>query len=244
MKFWRMLKMVLQFKERYEDAYAIDCKTPLTCHAIWWQHGDIPEIMKKYDISRKKEILFYGPSNFARWTRMDEDMKEYKVQNHAFGGCTDVELVGYAKKVLFPYEPAVIFFQTGSNDYVEQKGTNEQKLENCMRYKKAMFEDFHRKLPETKMVAMSGLLLPGRSKYTAMTIELNKQLKTYAETTDFLSYVDADAMTYDGSGYREDLFEKDKIHLNHKGQMTWYKGYIRPAIEKVILENGMEFLRR
>ena len=215
MKFWRMLKMVLQFKERYEDAYAIDCKTPLTCHAFCWQHGDIPEIMKKYDISRKKEILFYGPSNFARWTRMDEDMKEYKVQNHAFGGCTDVELVGYAKKVLFPYEPAVIFFQTGSNDYVEQKGTNEQKLENCMRYK-----------------------------YTAMTIELNKQLKTYAETTDFLSYVDADAMTYDGSGYREDLFEKDKIHLNHKGQMTWYEGYIRPAIEKVILENGMEFLRR
>ena len=112
-----------------------------------------------YSDVRKGEIIFYGASNFARWGTLDEDMSEYKVQNHAFGGSTDVELVGYAPELLFPYEPAVVFFQTGSNDYVQQEGTDEEKIAKCMNYKKAMFADFHEKMPDAKFVIMSGLLL-------------------------------------------------------------------------------------
>ena len=135
-------------------------------------------ILQKYDSeTRKGEIVFYGASNFRLWTEMENDLPEYKVQNHGFGGSPDHDLVERADTLLYPYAPAVVFFQTGSNDYVSLDGTDEEKVEVCMAYKKFMFETFHEKLPEAKFVVMSGLLLPGRSQYTALTQKINDALE-------------------------------------------------------------------
>ena len=41
-----------------------------------------------------------------------------------------------------------------------------------------------------------------------------------------------------------ELFIKDGIHLNHEGQLLWRDGYIRPAIEALINEYGLEELRK
>ena len=69
-------------------------------------------------------------------------MADYRVQNHAFGGSKDTDLVKFADQILYPYDPAVVFFQTGSNDYVMMKGTDEEKAAKCMAYKKQMFHTF------------------------------------------------------------------------------------------------------
>ena len=93
---------------------------------------------------------------------------------------------------------------------------------------------FHEKMPNAKFVVMSGLLLPGRSTYTELTIMVNAALKEYCETQEFMTFVDANQMTYDDTQYRTDLFIKDGIHLNHTGQLTWRDEYIKPAIETLI----------
>ncbi len=222
--------------------YTVDCDSELECHDYW--DGLITEIQEKYSTDDKGQIMFYGASNFARWTTMEADMSAYKVQNHAFGGSTDVELVGYAQRVLFPYEPSVVFFQTGSNDYVQLSGTDEEKISKCMDYKRAMFSDFHEKMPNAKFVIMSGLLLPGRAEYVEMTKEINRQLEAYANEEDYLYYIDANDMTYDGTNFKNELFVEDLIHLNHEGQMLWYNNYIQPMIEKLITENGLESVRK
>ena len=202
-------------------------------------------ILQKYDSeTRKGEIVFYGASNFRLWTEMENDLPEYKVQNHGFGGSTDKDLVERADTLLYPYAPAVVFFQTGSNDYVSLDGTDEEKVEVCMAYKKFMFETFHEKLPEAKFVVMSGLLLPGRSQYTALTQKINDALKELCAQYDYMTFVDAEEMTFDDSAYRSGLFIKDGIHLNHEGQLLWRDGYIRPAIEALINEYGLEDLRK
>ena len=202
-------------------------------------------ILQKYDSeTRKGEIVFYGASNFRLWTEMENDLSEYKVQNHGFGGSTDKDLVERADTLLYPYAPAVVFFQTGSNDYVSLDGTDEEKVEVCMAYKKFMFETFHEKLPEAKFVVMSGLLLPGRSQYTALTQKINDALEELCAEYDYMTFVDAEEMTFDGSAYRSELFIKDGIHLNHEGQLLWRDGYIRPAIEALINEYGLEELRK
>lgn len=104
-------------------------------------------ILQKYDAeTRKGEIVFYGASNFRLWTEMDNDLSEYKVQNHGFGGSTDRDLVERADTLLYPYAPAVVFFQTGSNDYVSLGGTDEEKVQVCMEYKEFMFKTFHERL--------------------------------------------------------------------------------------------------
>ena len=199
--------------------------------------ADVEKIRQTYPAEENQNgIIFYGASNFRMWTEMENDLPEYRVQNHGFGGCTDQDLMHYADKLLYPYHPAIVFFQTGSNDYVSLKGTDAEKVAACMDDKKQMFAEIHDQLPDAKLVVMSGLLLPGRSEYRELTEEVNKALETLCEETDYLWFADASAMTWDGQRYADELFIKDGIHLNHKGQLLWMRDYIRPMIEALVSE--------
>jgi lysophospholipase L1-like esterase len=109
-------------------------------------------------------------------------------------------------------------------------GTDEQKIKDCMDYKRKMFDTFHTELPEAKFVVMSGLLLPGRSEYTALTQEINRELEALCAERDYMFFVDASAMTYDGNRFRTELFISDGIHLNHEGQLLWAENYILPQL--------------
>ncbi len=199
--------------------------------------ADVEKIQQTYPAEENQNsIILYGASNFRMWTEMENDLPEYRVQNHGFGGCTDQDLMHYADRLLYPYHPAIVFFQTGSNDYVSLKGTDEEKVAACMDYKKQMFAEIHDRLPDAKLVVMSGLLLPGRSEYRELTEEINRALETLCEETDYLWFVDASAMTWDGQRYADALFIKDGIHLNHEGQLLWMRDYIRPMIETLVSE--------
>lgn len=207
--------------------------------------NDVAAIEKTYPPEEhQNEIVFYGASNFRMWTDMETDLADYKVQNHGFGGCTDKDLVHYADQLLYPYDPSIVFFQTGSNDYVSLKGTDAEKVATCMEYKKQMFADIHAQLPQAKLVVMSGLLLPGRSEYRELTEAVNKELQTLCEQTDYLWFVDASAMTWDGQQYAQELFIKDGIHLNHDGQLRWMREYIRPMIDQLVEEYDLQQLRK
>ena len=207
--------------------------------------ADVDSIVKKHPVEENQNgIIFYGASNFSMWYEMEQDLSDYKVQNHAFGGSTDKDLVQYADKLLYPYDPSIVFFQTGSNDYVQLGGTDEEKVAVCMEYKKQMFAQFHEKMPNAKFVVMSGLLLPGRSEYTVLTQMINDELEKLCEETDYLYFVDAEKMTYDGAAFASELFKADGIHLNHEGQLLWKEGYIQPMIEQLIEEYCLEHLRK
>lgn len=198
-----------------------------------WE-SEAAAIENRYDAdTRRGEIVLYGASNFRLWKDMEADLAPYKVQNHGFGGCTDRDLVNYADRLLYPYEPEIVFFQTGSNDYVNLSGSDAEKVEKCIEYKEYMFDTFHERLPNAKFVVMSGLLLPGRSRYTAMTREINSRLSDLCAERDYMTFVNAEMMTFDGANYREELFIEDKIHLNHDGQLIWCNQYIKPVIEEL-----------
>ncbi|MFP7492678.1 GDSL-type esterase/lipase family protein [Terribacillus saccharophilus] len=202
------------------------------------------KITNAYDAkTEQEEIIFYGASNFGRWTTMDDDLADYKVQNHAFGGSTDKDLVKYADRLLYPYNPKIVVFQTGSNDYVLMEGNDQEKIEKAMAYKKEMFEKFHEKLPDANFIVMSGLLLPGRSEYTEMTEEINRQLEELSSEYDYIHFVDASEMTYKDGNYNKSLFVEDEIHLNEKGQDIWKTDYIVPALEEVIKEKNLDSVR-
>lgn len=100
-----------------------------------------------------------------------------------------------------------------------------------MAYKHEMLNQFRSHLPHTDFVFMSGLHLPGRKEYRALTQEINRQLSAWAQQEPQLHFVDADAMTLTGTTYHDELFVEDMIHLNHEGQLRWANDYILPAIE-------------
>ena len=135
--------------------------------------------------------------------------------------------------LLYPYKPSVVFFQTGSNDYVLAGGTDDEIIAGCMDFKRKMFSEFHEKLPDAHFVIMSGLLLPGRSQYLDMTIEINRQLEAFCAQYDYMTFVDSTVMTYEGTAISDALFVNDGIHLNREGQLRWAREYIIPALHAV-----------
>ncbi|MCF0112669.1 MAG: hypothetical protein HUJ60_01660 [Bacilli bacterium] len=197
------------------------------------------EIVKKYDANeRKGEIVFYGASNFRLWKEMDEDMLPYVVQNHGFGGSTDKDLMERADRLLYPYDPSVVVFQTASNDYAKTSGTDEEIYNSVTNSKKTMFETFHEKMPNARFVVIAGILMPGRSQYDGIVSRVNAYLKEYCEKAPHMYYVDSEAMTVDENGqHKTDMFISDGIHLTHESRLMWANDYIKPTLKTVFEEN-------
>ena len=170
---------------------------------------------------------------------MEEDLAPFSVQNHAFGGSTDKDLLFWAPYILYPYSPKIVFFQTGSNDYVESPAeTEEEKIAEAMDFKHAMFSEFHKKLPDAIFVVMSGILLPGRSEYVDMTLMINDRLKEYCAERDYMLFVDAEALTYDRAkgSFVENvnaMFLEDQIHLTDAARIIWANTWMRPLLQEI-----------
>ena len=176
---------------------------------------------------RKGEILFYGPSNITLWFSLEKDMAPYKAQNHGMGGCIDDDLMRYAPRLLYPYEPKAVFFQTGSNDIA-----GGIPLETILENKKKMYAMFLANMPEAQLIVCSGLPLPGRTQFWDATVKTNELLRQMCAETDRLHFMDAsDAMltdagpenlrTSDGRYFNPAYYRMDKIHLNKKGHDVW-----------------------
>lgn len=177
----------------------------------------VSQVDRRYSKRPKGEIVFYGASNFRLWTTMEEDMAPYKVQNHGLGGATDAELMKYANTLLYPYEPSVVFIQTGSNDNAAGLTVDE-----IIKNKDRMYTEFRQKLPNAVFIVMSGLPLPGRAEYWNDINELNSHLKEYCENHDNMEFIDATSVMLDSNGnMRPDYFIEDQIHLNEKGHEAW-----------------------
>ena len=212
---------------------------------IFFWRQEVERIQKSYPVEDyQKNIIFYGASNFRMWEKIEDDLSEYRIQNHGFGGSNDMLLYDYADELLFPYNPDIIFIQTGSNDYIKLAGNEEEKISLLLSFKKQMFDYFHEKLPEARIVVMSGLLLPGRQKYTELTHQVNLELESYCLGMEFIDFVNSEEMTFNNKKYAEELFIKDGVHLNHLGQLEWSKTYIKPEIERLIMTYDKKGLRQ
>ncbi|MDR1238056.1 MAG: GDSL-type esterase/lipase family protein, partial [Propionibacteriaceae bacterium] len=132
------------------------------------------------------ETVFYGASNFRLWGSMEEDLYPYRVQNHGIGGSVDADLMEYADVLLYPFEPKVVFIQTGSNDLVLGLSVDEVKAN-----KARMYEQFQSRLPEATFVVMSGLPLPGRDADWGGIQEVNGFLADYCVNHDRMVFIDA-----------------------------------------------------
>ncbi len=182
----------------------------------------------RYPASRTGETVFYGASNFARWEAMEADLAPYIVQNHGFGGSTDADLIRYANRLLFQYQPYAVFFQTGSNDYM-----GGATVETVMKNKDAMYAHFRQNLPDAYFVVMSGLPLPGRAELWDEIQRVNDYLREYCAAQEKMVFIDATAvMTNPDGSFRPELFVEDGIHLNRDGQRVWSE-LIKQALAEI-----------
>lgn len=196
-----------------------------------WKGEKEPKIARyvaeSYEMRPLGEIVYYGASNFKLWSNMERDMAPYAVQNHGVGGSIDLELIEFADVLLYPFQPSVVFIQTGSNDYI-----GDATLEECLANKERMYNLFAENLPDAKFMIMAGLPLPNRSEYWELTQQVNRWIADYCAEHENFYFVDgtdsmltdsgdASMQTGDGRYFNPAIFNSDGIHLTQEGHDLW-----------------------
>lgn len=170
--------------------------------------------------SQAVQTVFYGASNFRMWKNLDKDMERFGAQNHGFGGATDVLLVHYADRILFPYRPKVAVIQSGSNDYAGLKGKSARQAAASLELKKRMYGYFLEELPDTQFVLLSPVLMPGAPYFTETALLVGEGMAKLCDELPNMSFLNISDLTFDGISYKTDLFKSDGIHLNRDGQLA------------------------
>ena len=158
-------------------------------------------------------VLFIGSSTIRLWKTLAEDFPGHPVINRGFGGSEIVDSTHFAERIIFPYEPRMIFLRAGGNDI--HAGKSPERVF-------ADFKDFvakvHARLPKTEIVFIGLSPSIARWKEAGKTGVLNTLVRQYARQTPGVSYVETYDTTLGPDGKpRAELFVADKLHFSPEG---------------------------
>ncbi|MEI7730932.1 MAG: SGNH/GDSL hydrolase family protein [Verrucomicrobiota bacterium] len=175
----------------------------------------------------KGAVLFIGSSTIRMWKTLAQDFPGQRVINRGFGGSEIVDSTHFAERIIFPYEPRMIFLRAGGNDI------------NAGRSPEQVFADFkdfvaklHAKLPATEIVFIGLCPSVKRWKNAEKEKTLNSLVAAYVQQTPLTKYIDTYAMSLGADGQpRPDLFIADQLHFNAAGYQLLAER-VRPYLPK------------
>jgi lysophospholipase L1-like esterase len=175
----------------------------------------------------KNALLFVGSSTIVRWKTLQQDYPGQPIINRGFGGNEIADSTHFAERMIFPYQPRMIFLRAGGNDIHNGK-TPEQVF--------ADFKEFvatvHAKLPQTEIVYIS--LSPSIARWDERHAgkKLNTLIADFVKHTPRLKYIETYDLVLDAKGEpRPELFVEDKLHFSPEGYKL-HTERIRPFIPK------------
>jgi len=162
--------------------------------------------------------FFIGSSTWTQWgTQLEEDFADYKAVNRGFGGSRIPNQLAYMDSLLMPYAPARVLFFCGTNDVAS--GTSP---DSVLRDFKTFLGRLWTVYPETQVYFVSVPHAPSRKKHWDKGDALNRMVRELAVEDEGLIYVDIVNHMYDAEGkVREELYKKDRLHMNRSGQEVW-----------------------
>lgn len=173
-------------------------------------------------------VLFVGSSSIRLWPTR-ECFGQFDVINRGFGGSQISDVVYFAERIVLPYKPKVIVFYAGDNDIAGGK-TAEQVFDD---YKK-FINLVQKQLPRTKIIFIS--IKPSGSRWSLWNVmkQANKMIEDFSQKDDRLYYFDSAAPLLNNDGRPNDeLFLRDRLHLNDKGYEIWTK-LLTPVIKNAM----------
>lgn len=188
-------------------------KTAANPFARWEQEIADMEAADKLNPPPKGGVLFIGSSTIRMWKSLATDFPGHKVINRGFGGSQIVDATHFAPRLIFPWEPSVIFLRSGGNDINAGKSP-EQVFEDY----KAFVTTVHARLPRAEIVYLGLCPTIARIEEVDKGNRLNAAIKAYAAQNPLLKYVDCADMSVGSDGQpRAELFLPDKLHFSAAG---------------------------
>jgi lysophospholipase L1-like esterase len=170
-----------------------------------------------------------GSSSFTMWKSAPEDLKLFPVINRGFGGSTLKDVLHYFDRVVLPYKPRLILLYEGDNDMAGHKDP-----EKFLADVKAFVERVKKDLPKTTLLILSIKPSTSRAALWPKVQEANRLVADYAKTQKGVETVDVGtALLGDDGKPKDELFLKDKLHMNKDGYKLWIE-ILKPRIEKLM----------
>lgn len=175
----------------------------------------------------KHAVLFVGSSIIVRWKSLAEDCKETVVLNRGFGGNQIADSTHFAERMIFPYEPKMIFLRAGGNDIHAGRSPDEVFGD---------FKDFvakvRERLPEVPIAYIALSPSPSRWNEREAGDKLNFLIADYVKQQKNLLFVDDSKLPLGADGKpRPELFVADQLHFNEEGYKLFAEA-IRPYLPK------------
>ena len=189
-----------------------------------------------YDLPQGK-VIFYGASNFTRWTSLESDMSpELDALNHGIGGATDSSLLEHLDRLVLRYAPKAVIIQCSNNDV--HKYSDAQ----CKQTKEELYNRIREALPDTVIIFISHMPLPSRTQYWQTSTrlqDLNAWVKEFCDTREKCEYIDVfDDILEIANVYLAgdtSAYFNDSSHFNAAGQAHFCKAMKQKIIS--ILES-------
>ena len=175
----------------------------------------------------KQAVLFVGASTIVRWKSLAQDFPGTVVLNRGFGGNEIADSTYYADKIIFPYDPKMIFLRAGGNDIHSGKSP-----ENVFNDFKDFVAKVRSKFPTVPIAYIAQSPSPARWNEREAGDKLNKYVAEYIQSNKNLVFgVDA-KISLDASGQvRPELFVEDRLHFNEAGYKLLAEA-VRPHLPK------------
>lgn len=176
----------------------------------------------------KGKVLFLGSSTIllSNPQRLFPDINPL---NRGFGGSFISDSVYYADRIVLPYEPSVIVFHAGGNDIALGKTPETV----CADFG-ALVRKVHAALPRTRIIYMA--LIGSRLRWNLwpQMAKANALIEEFCKGDDRLWYVDVwRFLRNDQYEPREELFLRDKLHLNPDGYRVW-ASVLSPVLTRML----------
>ncbi len=205
----------------------VSAKEPTHNFARWEKDIAAFEEKDRANPPPKGALLFIGSSTIVRWQTLAQDFPGHQIINRGFGGNQIADSTYYAERMIFPYDPRMIFLRAGGNDIHAGKSPEEVAADF-----KAFVEKVRTKLPETEIVFVSIGPAPVRATEAENCQAANALIAAYIKQTPGVKYLETFDLPLGSDGHpREELFVEDRLHFNAEGYKLLAER-IRPFLPK------------
>ena len=175
----------------------------------------------------KEAVLFIGSSSIRMWKTAQEQFPKHRIINRGFGGSHLLDSVVFADRIVIPYRPKLVVLYAGDNDIAAGKAPEIVRDDF-----KAFVAKVRSALPETRIAYVAIKPSPSRLKYFEAHKRTNELIREAAVEDGKLIFVDVWTPTLGADGKpREELFLKDRLHLNEAGYKLW-AGIVGPVLDR------------
>jgi lysophospholipase L1-like esterase len=162
-------------------------------------------------------IVFVGSSSIKNWTDVAADFPGGPVLNRGFGGSTLADVVHYADRIVFRYQPRLVVLYAGDNDLAEGR-TSERVFRDYREFSARL----RSALPAARLVYVSIKPSPSRRAFISRMRETNRRIRAEIARDSLRAYVDVFTPMLGPAGQpRPELFVADSLHMTRAGYLLW-----------------------